>query len=128
MGLTGKKQKIKGKKMEDDNGFKNTVYDTDADVPVPEVAMGLDTAFDLRVKQTTESDKYYANETIPIAMKVKMPQELFGYWELYMRDAGDTYDMCGTCGRIFEPPHNHFPLKISGYTHMSQSMTDVIVL
>lgn len=111
MGLTGKKQKIKGKKMEDDNGFKNTVYDTDADVPVPEVAMGLDTAFDLRVKQTTESDKYYANETIPIAMKVKMPQELFGYWELYMRDAGDTYDMCGTCGRIFEPPHNHFSFE-----------------
>ncbi len=110
-GLTGKNQKIKGAKMEDSNGFKNTVYDPDAEVPEPEVAMGINTAFQLRVVQTKESDKYYAGETIPIAVKAKMPHELFGSWELYMRDAGETYDICGACGRIFEPHHASFSFE-----------------
>ena len=105
VGLTGKNQKIKGKKMEEYNSFKNTIYDPDADVPNPEVAMGINTAYELRLKQTKETNEYSVRDTIPVAMKVKMPQSLFGWWELYMRDAGDTYDMCGSCGRIFEPPH-----------------------
>lgn len=110
-GLKGKNQKIKGAKMEDSNSFKNTVYDPDAEVPEPEVAMGINTALQLRLTQTKETDEYYANETIPIAMKAKMPQELFGSWELYMRDAGETYDICGTCGRNFEPYHTSFSFE-----------------
>ena len=110
-GLTGKNQKIKGTKMEDSNSFKNTVYDPDAEVPEPEVAMGINTALQLRLTQTKATDEYYANETIPIAMKAKMSQELFGSWELYMRDAGEVYNMCGACGRIFEPHNNHFSFE-----------------
>lgn len=111
VGLTGKNQKIKGKRMEDGNGFKNTIYDSDAEITNTEVAMGINTAYQLRLAQTKETNEYSVGDTIPIAMKVKMPQNLFGHWELYMRDAGDTYDMCGTCGRIFEPSHNHFSFE-----------------
>lgn len=101
IGVTGKKQKIKGKAMTGEDGFTNTVYDPDAKVPTPEVAMGLDTAIDLRKMQTKEAE-YSVGDTIPIAMKVKMPQELFGYWDLYMMDKGETHLQCGTCGRMFK--------------------------
>lgn len=111
VGLTGKNQKIKGKKMEDSNGFKNTIYDPDAEITNPEVAMGINTAYQFRLTQTKETDEYSVGDTIPIAMKVKMPQSLFGWWELYMRDAGDRYNMCGTCGRIFEPQHDDFSFE-----------------
>ncbi len=111
VGLTGKNQKIKGKKMEEYNSFKNTIYDPDADVPNPEVAMGINTAYELRLKQTKETNEYSVRDTIPVAMKVKMPQSLFGWWELYMRDAEDRYNMCGTCGRIFEPQHDDFSFE-----------------
>ena len=111
VGLTGKNQKIQGKVMTGEDGFTNTIYDPDASVPEPEVAMGINTAYQFRLAQTKETNEYSIGDTIPIAMKVKMPQSLFGWWELYMRDAGDTYDMCGSCGRIFEPPHNHFSFE-----------------
>ncbi len=110
IGVTGKKQKIKGKVMTGEDGFTNTVYDSDAKIPVPEVAMGLDTAIDFRKMQTKEAE-YSVGDTIPIAMKVKMPQELFGYWNLYMMDKGKTYLECGVCGRMFEPYHESFSFE-----------------
>lgn len=110
VGVTGKKQKIKGKAMTGEDGFTNTVYDPDAKVPTPEVAMGLDTAIDFRKMQTKEAE-YSVGDTIPIAMKVKMPQELFGYWDLYMIDKGKTYLECGVCGRMFEPYHKSFSFE-----------------
>ena len=111
VGLTGKNQKIKGKVMTGEDGFTNTIYDPDASVPEPEVAMGINTAYQFRLTQTKETNEYSVGDTIPIAMKVKMPQSLFGWWELYMRDAGDRYNMCGTCGRIFEPQHDDFSFE-----------------
>lgn len=111
VGLTGKNQKINGKKMEEYNSFKNTIYDPDAEIPNPEVAMGINTAYQFRLTQTKETNEYSVGDTIPIAMKVKMPQSLFGWWELYMRDAGDKYNMCGTCGRIFELQHDSFSFE-----------------
>lgn len=101
IGVTGKKQKIKGKTISGSDAFVNTVYDPNAKIPAPEVAMGLDTAIDLRKMQTKEAE-YSVGDTISIAMKVKMPQELFGYWDLCMTDKGNTYIECGKCGRMFK--------------------------
>ena len=103
IGITGKNQKIKGKAMSGSDAFTNTVYDPDANVPNPEVAMGINTAFELRLMQTKESKEYSVGESIPISMKVKMPQELFGYWDLYMMDQGYTFIECCLCDRVFEP-------------------------
>lgn len=103
VGVTGKNQKIKGKVMSTSDGFTNTVYDPNAKVSDPEVAMGINTAFELRLMQTKESKEYSVGESIPIAMKVKMDQKLFGYWDLYMMDKGGTFIECCLCDRIFEP-------------------------
>lgn len=73
IGITGKNQKIRGKAMSGSDAFTNTVYDPDANVPNPEVAMGINTAFELRLMQTKETKEYSVGESIPISMKVKMP-------------------------------------------------------
>ena len=98
VGLTGKNQKIKGKKMEE---LYDAVFDLNSAVPDPEVKMGINTAYELRLKQTKETNEYSVGDTIPIAMKIRMDQKIYYRWQPYMADNG-TYIICGTCGRMFK--------------------------
>ena len=63
VGLTGKSQKIKGKKMEE---LYDAVFDLNSAVPDPEVKMGINTAYELRLKQTKETNEYSVGDTIPL--------------------------------------------------------------
>ena len=98
VGLTGKNQKIKGKKMEE---LYDAVFDLNSAVPDPEVKMGINTAYELRLKQTKETNEYSVGDTIPVAMKIRMDQKIYYRWQPYMADNG-TYITCGTCGRMFK--------------------------
>lgn len=103
-GVKGKNQKIVGKTMDHNDAFTNTVYDPDA-IPVPEISMGLNTAFELRKIQTKETDKYDIGDTIPVTMKAKMPTNLSGTWKLYLLEYSsrpNNYIQCGSCDRAFE--------------------------
>lgn len=99
VGLTGKNQKIKGKKMEE---LYDAVFDLNSAVPDPEVKMGINTAYELRLKQTKETNEYSVGDTIPVAMKIRMDQRIYYRWQPYMADNG-TYMICGKCGRMFKP-------------------------
>ena len=99
VGLTGKKQTIKGKKMEE---LYDAVFDLNSAVPDPEVKMGINTAYELRLKQTKETNEYSVGDIIPVAMKIRMDQKIYYRWQPYMADNG-TYMICGKCGRMFKP-------------------------
>ncbi len=98
VGLTGKNQKVKGKRMEE---LYDAVFDLNSAVPDPEVKMGINTAYELRLKQTKETNEYSARDTIPVAMKIRMDQKIYYRWQPYMAEKG-FYIMCGTCGRMFK--------------------------
>ncbi len=98
VGLTGKNQKIKGKKMEE---LYDAVFDLNSAVPDPEVKMGINTAYELRLKQTKETNEYSVGDIIPVAMKIRMDQKIYYRWQPYMAEKG-FYIMCGTCGRMFK--------------------------
>ena len=98
VGLTGKNQKVKGKKMEE---LYDAVFDLNSAVPDPEVKMGINTVYELRLKQTKETNEYSVGDTIPVAMKIRMDQKIYYRWQPYMADSG-FYMTCGKCGRMFK--------------------------
>lgn len=79
----------------------DAVFDLNSAVPDPEVKMGINTAYELRLKQTKETNEYSARDTIPVAMKIRMDQKIYYRWQPYMAEKG-FYIMCGTCGRMFK--------------------------
>lgn len=97
-GVTGKNQKIKGKKM---NVLYDPVFDSELPIIDPEIKLGIDTAVGLRKRHITESNEYFIGDKIPFSMSVKMDQNVFSRWEPYMMDKGG-YIQCGVCGRMFK--------------------------
>lgn len=136
-GLTGKKQKVKGKKMETEAEEKE---EEKKEEEVPEITFGPDHPLpdpvhavfsigdltmvgtaDFDKRKITESSEYSTGDSIPFSIKLEMHPDIYGTWGT--KESYGLWIGCVGCGRKFssaEELGTHVLMDIDGCTGNSE--------
>ncbi len=110
-GLTGKKQVVKGKKMEvQEEKKEEEKIDPNREIPAPTTMFTIDDYFGL-MSNIKETDSYSIGDSIPITMGFQMDDLMYGKWTTRTADGNGLWIACNNCGRMFD---NQDDYNISG--------------
>ena len=100
-GLTGKKQAVKGRKIEaEEKDDKNEELDPNRDIPSPTTMFTIDDYFGL-MSNIREEDGYSVGDSIPITAGFQMSYLMYGHVTTRTTNGG-FWIRCHDCGQMFD--------------------------
>lgn len=101
-GLTGKKQVVKGRKIEtEEKDDKDEKLDPNRDIPAPTTMFTIDDYFGL-MSNIREEDGYSVGDSIPITTGFQMNDLMYGKWTTRTADGNGLWIACNECGKMFD--------------------------
>lgn len=100
-GLTGKKQAVKGRKIEtEEKDDKDEELDPNRDIPAPTTMFTIDDYFGL-MSNIREEDGYSVGDSIPITAGFQMSDLMYGKWTTRTTNGG-FWIRCDDCNQMFD--------------------------
>lgn len=107
-GLTGKKQAVKGRKIEtEEKDDKNEELDPNRDIPAPTTMFTIDDYFGL-MSNIREEDGYSVGDSIPITAGFQMSDLMYGKWTTRTADGNGLWIRCNDCHNMFDNQDDYY--------------------
>lgn len=116
-GLSGKKQVVKGRKIEVEEKDDKYELDPNRDIPAPTTMFTIDDYFGL-MSNIKEEDGYSVGDSIPITAGFQMNDLMYGKWTTRTSDGNGLWIRCNDCHNMFD---NYEDYYISGGGYPSKN-------
>ena len=106
-GLTGKKQAVKGRKIETEEKDDKDELDPNRDIPAPTTMFTIDDYFGL-MSNIRETDSYSIGDSIPITAGFQMNDLMYGKWTTRTADGNGLWIRCNHCKKMFDNYEDYY--------------------